>query len=278
MKLPRREFLRTVGIATAWSMTAKAEPARSANNIVRVVGVIGTGVRGKYLIGNLPECVRVTAICDCATLRTDSTLEPTGPFATVLQQFKERDAAHCAVYQDYRRLSIARSSTPSSLPRRTPSHVACDARSASRLGCVSREATDRLHSRRPVAGRDGKTHGPGAASWQPTTHDGSQSFRLRVHSQRWSGEDLEGRTAVLSRAAARYGARRRAYFRRASISICFVVRRHYGPSSQSLDEGGFQSRQTVVARLGSVSRLLGPLDDQLGSAFGRHGGAARAWS
>ncbi len=103
MKLPRREFLRTVGIATAWSMTAKAEPARSANNIVRV-GVIGTGVRGKYLIGNLPECVRVTAICDCATLRTDSTLEPTGPFATVLQQFKERDAAHCAVYQDYRRL------------------------------------------------------------------------------------------------------------------------------------------------------------------------------
>lgn len=103
MKLRRREFLRTVGIATAWSTTAKAEPARSANNIVRV-GVIGTGVRGKYLIGNLPESVRVTAICDCATSRTASTLEPQGPFMSVLQQFKDRDAAHCAVYQDYRRL------------------------------------------------------------------------------------------------------------------------------------------------------------------------------
>ncbi len=103
MKLPRREFLRTVGIATACSVSAKAEPARSANNIM-CVGVIGTGVRGKYLIGNLPESVRVTAICDCAPLRTASTLEPTGPFVAVLQQFKERDAAKCAIYQAYRRL------------------------------------------------------------------------------------------------------------------------------------------------------------------------------
>ncbi len=103
MKLSRRVFLKTAGMATAWSTTARAEPARSASNIVRV-GMIGTGVRGKYLIGNLPDSARVTAICDCATLRTDSTLEPTGPFAKVLQQFKDRDAAKCAVYQDYRHL------------------------------------------------------------------------------------------------------------------------------------------------------------------------------
>jgi predicted dehydrogenase len=103
MKLPRRKFLSTVGLMTAGATMAQAEPARSASNIVRVA-VIGTGVRGKYLIGNLPASVRVTAICDCATLRTSSTLEPQGPFAAVLQQFKNRDVAKCAVYQDYRRL------------------------------------------------------------------------------------------------------------------------------------------------------------------------------
>ncbi len=118
MNLRRREFLRTVGIATAWSTTAKAKPARSANNIVRV-GVIGTGVRGKYLIGNLPESVRVTAICDCAPLRTASTLEPTGPFAAVLQQFKERDAPSVRSIRITVVCSIAKSSMPSSLPRRT---------------------------------------------------------------------------------------------------------------------------------------------------------------
>jgi predicted dehydrogenase len=103
MNFSRRDFLASVGIATAWSTTAKAEPARSASNIVRV-GVIGVGVRGKNLIGNLPESVRVTAICDCATMRIGSTLEPQGSLAPVLQRFKERDAANCVTYQDYRRL------------------------------------------------------------------------------------------------------------------------------------------------------------------------------
>lgn len=103
MTVSRREFLGAVGIGTAWSTTAKAEPARSASNIVRV-GVIGTGVRGKHLIGNLPETVRVTSICDCATLRIGSTLEPKGKFASVLQRFQESDAAICATYQDYRRM------------------------------------------------------------------------------------------------------------------------------------------------------------------------------
>jgi len=47
MTFSRREFLGTVGLATAWTITAKAEPERSANNIVRI-GVIGMGVRGKF--------------------------------------------------------------------------------------------------------------------------------------------------------------------------------------------------------------------------------------
>ena len=84
MTFSRREFLGAVGIATAWTITAKAEPERSANNIVRI-GVIGTGVRGKYLIGNLPPSVTVGAICDCASLRIASVMEPKGEFAKVLR-------------------------------------------------------------------------------------------------------------------------------------------------------------------------------------------------
>lgn len=48
MTFSRREFLSAVGLATAWTMTAKAESERSADNLVRV-GFIGTGVRGKDL-------------------------------------------------------------------------------------------------------------------------------------------------------------------------------------------------------------------------------------
>lgn len=103
MTLSRREFLGSVGLATAWSLTTKAEPARSANNIVRV-GVIGTGVRGKYLIGNLPPSVTVGAICDCASLRIASVMEPKGEFSKVLAHFTQTDAAKCATHQDYRHM------------------------------------------------------------------------------------------------------------------------------------------------------------------------------
>lgn len=103
MTLSRREFLGAVGIASAWTIMAKAESERSANNIVRV-GVIGTGVRGKYLIGNLPPSVTVGAICDCALLRIASVMEPKGEFAKVLAHFTQADAAKCATFQDYRRL------------------------------------------------------------------------------------------------------------------------------------------------------------------------------
>ena len=101
--MTRRQFVAAAAIAPWLSTASAAEPARSAGNIVRV-GVIGTGVRGKYLIGNLPESAVVTAICDCATLRIASTLEPNGTFAPVLQRFKDRDAAKCATHQDYRRM------------------------------------------------------------------------------------------------------------------------------------------------------------------------------
>ncbi|MCA9161804.1 MAG: Gfo/Idh/MocA family oxidoreductase [Planctomycetales bacterium] len=79
------------------------QPRRSANSELRI-GVIGVGVRGKYLIGNLPEAARVTAICDCAKSRIASALAPKGNFASVLQAFRDRDAPRCATYQDYRQM------------------------------------------------------------------------------------------------------------------------------------------------------------------------------
>ena len=74
-----------------------------ANNRIRV-GVIGVGVRGKYLIGNLPNTARVEAVCDCATSRIEDTLKPRGEFASVLAEFQSEQARHCSTYQDYRRM------------------------------------------------------------------------------------------------------------------------------------------------------------------------------
>ncbi len=42
MTFSRREFLGAVGVATAWTITAKAEPERSANNIVLASSVLGS--------------------------------------------------------------------------------------------------------------------------------------------------------------------------------------------------------------------------------------------
>jgi hypothetical protein len=75
----------------------------SANERIRI-GVIGLGVRGKYLIGNLPEAARVAAICDCADWKMTETLRPKRRFAEILARFRERDADRCATYQDYRRM------------------------------------------------------------------------------------------------------------------------------------------------------------------------------
>lgn len=104
----RRRFLQTtVGAALVarswWPAVCSAGPTSSSAERLRV-GVIGTGVRGKYLIGNLPDAARVVAICDCAKSRIAGTLEPKGTFASVLAAFREKDASHCATYQDYRRM------------------------------------------------------------------------------------------------------------------------------------------------------------------------------
>lgn len=108
--LSRRRFLKKATAASvlstrAWySAPASAtESHRSAHDTIRL-GVIGTGMRGKYLIGNLPPSARVAAICDSAQSRMADTLKPRGEFKAVLQNFRESDAAQCATYRDYRKM------------------------------------------------------------------------------------------------------------------------------------------------------------------------------
>ncbi|MCG6156365.1 Gfo/Idh/MocA family protein [Rubinisphaera margarita] len=100
--ISRRTFLGTTASLTAsgWSSLIRGD---SPVDRIRI-GVIGTGVRGKYLIGNLPQSVRVTAICDCANSRIADTLQPKNDFAEVLSGFRDNDATHCRTYRDYRRM------------------------------------------------------------------------------------------------------------------------------------------------------------------------------
>lgn len=105
LTISRRGFLN--GTAAAAGLTAagwrRMMRAGSPAETIRV-GVIGTGVRGKYLIGNLPEPFRVVAVCDCAAARIGETLEPRDPFRQVLAAFCTRDAAGCRTYLDYRQM------------------------------------------------------------------------------------------------------------------------------------------------------------------------------
>lgn len=101
MPITRRKLLQA---ATA-SLSLRTCPTRAVSPSASIrIGVIGTGVRGKYLIGNLPSAATVGAICDCASLRIASVMEPRDEFANVLAHFTQADAAKCETFQDYRRL------------------------------------------------------------------------------------------------------------------------------------------------------------------------------
>lgn len=108
--ISRRDALRhgtgaISSLAFGTAMRSRSADAHTlgANERVRV-GVIGTGVRGKYLIGNLPESATVVSICDCAMSRMAETLKPQKQFAKVLATFRETQAAKCSTYQNYRRM------------------------------------------------------------------------------------------------------------------------------------------------------------------------------
>lgn len=105
-RLSRRTFVgSSIGIAVS-SLGTSAKCLAQASfplNTIRV-GVIGVGVRGKYLIANLPPPGRVVALCDCSLDRIDSARKPIGEFAEPLSEFARSDARRCSVHQDYRRM------------------------------------------------------------------------------------------------------------------------------------------------------------------------------
>jgi predicted dehydrogenase len=105
----RRTFLASAAASAAaapWIIPAHVlgGPGRVGANDRIQVGVIGCGVRGKYLIANLPAAARIVSLCDCARRQIDSTRHPVGPFAQVLQAFAAQDAGSCSTWQDYRQM------------------------------------------------------------------------------------------------------------------------------------------------------------------------------
>lgn len=81
--------------------TLLAQTTQAANDRLQL-GLIGCGVRGKYLLANLPDDARVVALCDCSLSQVESALKPNGQFRRPLAKFADLDGPHCAAYQDYR--------------------------------------------------------------------------------------------------------------------------------------------------------------------------------
>ena len=66
--------------------------------------VIGIGERGKYLIANLPDAFRVTALGDCSLDQIESIRKPPKKFAEILHPFIENQLGGCRLFQDYRQM------------------------------------------------------------------------------------------------------------------------------------------------------------------------------
>ena len=108
-RISRRRFLASIATGGAalpsfvpsGVLAAAGNPGASDRVIL---GVIGTGIRGKHLIADAPPEARVAAICDSYLPRVADTLAPQGRYAGPLGRFRERDAERCAAYQDLRKL------------------------------------------------------------------------------------------------------------------------------------------------------------------------------
>lgn len=104
----RRQFLQTM-LATAsapWIIPRHVlgGPNQVGANDRIEMGLIGVGMRGKYLLANLPQAVRVTALCDMSLSQINSARNPTGRFSEILKPFATTDGSACKIYQDYRKL------------------------------------------------------------------------------------------------------------------------------------------------------------------------------
>jgi predicted dehydrogenase len=87
--------------------TCHGRPSNTPGANDRVhIGVIGTGIRGKHLIGDMPADGRVVALCDCFLPRVREALKPrpNSDVAATLRSFTKHDAASCTAHADYRKM------------------------------------------------------------------------------------------------------------------------------------------------------------------------------
>ncbi len=105
-KPSRRNAIKSVGaLAVPWVMSSTMPRAAASLVSDKIeIGVIGIGMRGKFLLANLPESFRVTALCDCSLDQIKTATHPTGRFTKILERFAKGDAKTCKVYQDYRKM------------------------------------------------------------------------------------------------------------------------------------------------------------------------------
>ena len=105
MTLTRRRLFATTaaGFAGASCGFARSTASRSTDARLRV-GLVGCGVRGRYLIGSLPEGAKIVALCDCARSRMAETLRPDEEWGDVLGAFAAADGPAVRTFQDYRRM------------------------------------------------------------------------------------------------------------------------------------------------------------------------------
>jgi predicted dehydrogenase len=108
-RVSRRRFLRhAAGVAVPLAISAgvlAASGRPGANDRIRI-GAVGTGIRGRSLIRDMPAEGRVAAICDCYRPRMLRVLKPApgSSDAVTPAPFLASDVASCATFQDYRRM------------------------------------------------------------------------------------------------------------------------------------------------------------------------------
>ena len=101
-RLSRRKALGAgIGLSIPFVFGKQVFSRDSPNDRLRL-GLIGCGMRGKYLTSNLPPDAQIVSLCDCSLSQIDTVRNPTGDFRKLLAGFVENDAARCTTYQDYR--------------------------------------------------------------------------------------------------------------------------------------------------------------------------------
>ena len=107
-RLPRRDFLKSaaMGMTAPWIIPnhVLGKSGQTGANDRIEIGLIGVGMRGKYLLANLPQSARVTALCDFSLSQIETARKPTERFTELLKPFAENEGKSCKLFQDYRRM------------------------------------------------------------------------------------------------------------------------------------------------------------------------------